>query len=179
MKAEENMKKAVLARISPDDILLIFSGLKTVDVHLSIPDIKVPFTVYMYAPSKDPDCPGNVFGEFKCIDIDIFDCSGPGVIFRRFSALHQSRMSLKQMKELANGGIVYGWQIASVWVYDKPVPITQFYEPCDKNCGECDYSCYDQHDEMPGGIGESYCGMGDVESNLQPPEDWCYVEPLW
>ena len=173
------MKKAVLAKISPDDILLIFSDLKTVDVHLSIPDIEVPFTVYMYAPYKDPDCPGNVVGEFKCIGIDIFDCSGPGVKFRRFSALHQSRMSLKKMKQFANGGIVYGWQIASVRVYDRPVSIEQFYEPCDKNCGECDYSCYDPHDEMPGGVGESYCGMGDVESNLQPPEDWCYVEPLW
>lgn len=172
------MKKAVLARIDPDDIPLIFSGLKTVDVHLSVPDTDVPFTVYMYASSKDPECPGNVFGEFKCIDIDRFDCSGLGVKFKRFGALYQSRMSIEKMKDLANGGVVYGWQVASVWAYDKPVPITQFYEPCDKNCGKCSYSCYDPHDEMPG-IGESYCGMGDVESNLQPPEDWCYVEPLW
>lgn len=171
------MKKAVLARINPDDISLIFSGQKTVDVHLSVPDIGVPFTVYMYAPSKEPECFGNIFGEFKCIGIDRFDCSGLGVKFKRFSALHQSYMSVEKIKELANGGTVYGWQIANVLVYDMAVPITQFYEPCDKNCCECDYRCYDPHDEMPG-RGESYCGMGDVDSNLRPPEDWCYVEPI-
>lgn len=60
-------------------------------------------------------------------------------------------------------------------MYREPVNLTEFYEPCKHNCGDCEYSCYDSHDEMPG-RGEWYCGKGDIPSGIQPPTNWCYVE---
>lgn len=168
--------KSVLARIDPKWGKLLETGQKTVDVHLSVPSA-VPFRVYLYNPSAGPENDGGVIGEYVCTGIDEFKTSGMGVCFKRFRALHQSCMSIEEMKRFAKKGVAYGWQVSNLVMYIGMVPLTQVYEPCSKRCERCKYYCYDPHDEMPG-FGESYCGMGDVESNLQPPEDWCYVEPL-
>lgn len=159
MDAEQ--KKEILTRIDHDLADDIIAGRKTIDVHFRKPRLKLPFKVYLYDPVVD-----GCIGEYMCDRFFVFDPPS--------TTLDKIGISVHDAKNC----IIYGWQMSKLKIYQHKVPISQFYEPCDKNCSECDYSCYDPHDEMPG-RGESYCGIGDVESNLQPPEDWCYVEPLW
>lgn len=158
MDAEQ--KKEILARIDHDLADDIIAGRKTIDVHFRKPRLKLPFKVYLYDPVVE-----GCIGEYMCDRLFVFDPHG--------TALDKIGMSAHDAKNC----IIYGWQMSNVIIYRQKVPISQFYKPCRKKCGSCEYLCYDPHDEMPG-RGESYCGMGDVDSNLHPPGDWCYVEPI-
>lgn len=172
----DEVKKAILLRIDPKWHDAIAGGKKTVEVRTSIPCIALPFRVYMceqYGPSET-DC--HVVGEFTCTGYDEFTPIGTGSVrFKRFRALHETCMTIREIHDIANGKPVYGWRIYDLNMYREPVNLTEFYEPCNHNCGDCEYSCYDSHDEMPG-RGEWYCGKGDIPSGIRPPTNWCYVE---
>lgn len=175
---QEKTNEAVLLRIDPRWHDAIVSGKKTVDVRKTIPYFEAPFKVYMceqYGPSET-DC--HVVGEFTCDGFDKFIPAGTGSIrFKRFRALHDTCMSIEEICNFANGEPVFGWRISGLRMYTSSLQIDEFYEPCIFDCGDCNYLCYDAHDEMPG-RGEWYCGRGDMQSELQPPADWCYVEQL-
>lgn len=166
----------------------IISGKKTIDVRKTRPKCDTPFKVDIYCtndrkimlersnydksiylnsniyyPHKmDCSLNGKVIGEYICDTI--YDM--------RDVALEPTGMTIEQWLSYTdnhkrNRGIVYGWHISDLIIYDTPKELSEFkrtnrteentpcahvkwlYEPCEK-CKECNLK--------------------------RPPQSWCYVE---
>lgn len=174
--------KAVLISIQPKWCELIASGKKTVEVRKTKPKLETPFKVYIYATEprskrdvglclddgkvvliyrwyydyakrhKMPILSGKVIGEFVCDNI------------AKGTSQLGSCLSLKQIREHANGKDVYGWHISDLVIYDKPKELSEF-----KQCHKCEYyaNCFEH---------ELSCdGIYKLKS---PPQSWFYVEEV-
>ena len=115
-----------------------------------------------------------------CDRIEYFQIKGAlGVRFKRFTALYETCLTVKEMRDYAgNSPILYGWHISDLKIYDKPKELRRFYKPCPFN-EDCDILCPYAEGEYHGdGIN------GDVEfvdcgnRLTRPPQSWCYVEEL-
>lgn len=182
--------KSVLISIQPKWCELIASGKKTVEVRKTKPKLEPPFKCYIYCTKKDnigllsPSpllvrnervCNGKVMGEFVCDRVDEITPTEKGVSFKRFSVLHDSCLSLAEIREYLGGKVGYGWHISDLVIYDEPKPLSAFEKPC-KCIGEyegetyCD--CLNCDD-----AGDSDFGIIGCDKKLKrPPQSWCYVE---
>ena len=110
---------------------------------------------------------GNVIGEFVCDRIEEFTPTEKGVAFKRFTALHNTCLSVAEIRAYLGGKVGYGWHISNLVIYDEPKPLTDFV------VRECIWEnirsngCIDAS-------GEQCC-----DCRLQrPPQSWCYVEEV-
>lgn len=167
------MEKSVLISIKPKWAKKISNGKKIVEIRKTKPKIQTPFKCYIYQSGKnltktvygsELSKNGYVVGEFVCDEI-IEDRIGENAdIF-----MLQGCVSFEQLKKYCPKGILYGWHISNLLIYDKPKELNEFkrmnrtennvpcahtkwlYEPCE-TCKECNLK--------------------------RPPLSWCYVEEL-
>ncbi len=170
------MPKAVLLSVQPKWCELIASGKKTVEVRKTKPKLLTPFKCYIYQTRKTwvyniysriADWQGKVIGEFVCDFFDEFEPSPKSVKFRRFRALGDTRLTLREIIEYLNGQKGYGWHISDLVIYDKPKKLSVFRKPCvnEVYCESC--AMYNNF----------YDSCGNKALRLQrPPQSWCYVE---
>ena len=184
--------KAVLLSIRQKSCELIASGEKTIEVRKSRPKIGTPFKVYFYY-TKDVRNPnkmrvlikqrnqehwyrgnGRVVGEFVCdaiypISVTYAD---PNNHLARRDFPFTGMTDKKIMDYLGNGKTGYGWHIADLKIYDKPLELHQFRTP---RLIKCDADCYSEFGYCNGCLGHP----GYVcEGLTRPPRSWCYVEEL-
>lgn len=108
---------------------------------------------------------GKVAGEFVCDRIEEFTPTEKGVAFKRFRALHETCLTVAEIRAYLGGKVGYGWHISDLVIYDEPKPLTDFVvREClwhnIRNNGCIDASkeqCFD-------------CRL------KRPPQSWCYVE---
>lgn len=168
--------KAILMSIQPKWVKKIVNGEKTIEVRKTRPKIETPFKVYIYCTKgkevlvtdKVVSWTKEVIGEFVCDSIEEFQIKGAlGVRFKRFTALYETCLKVKEMRDYAgNSPILYGWHISELKIYDKPKELFEFRKPCPiniKNCPRC--KLYSRH-------------SGQCANIVIRPPQWCYVEEL-
>ena len=109
---------------------------------------------------------GKVIGEFVCDFFDEFTPTKNGVRFKRFLALYESAISLKEIREYLCGKQGYGWHITNFVIYDKPKKLSDFQKVCDhkEDCGSCRRFNKSKYDCIAG--------------LTRPPQSWFYVNAL-
>ena len=173
--------KSVLISIQPKWCELIASGKKTVEVRKTRPKIEMPFKCYIYA-TKSGDrlvlkndkvfeisraITGKVIGEFVCDEI--YDC--------RDVNMDDTCITVEEWLHYTRGhkGVVYGWHISNLIIYDKPRELSEFWnycERCDKRPIACKFA-YEVSNES----GYYFECMCDFKRPIErPPQSWCYVE---
>ena len=171
--------KSVLISIRPKWVEKIANGQKTIEVRKTAPKCEVPFKCYIYCTigngikgdyliPSNLQC-GKVIGEFICNRIDVFTPSEHGIIFRRFRALYETRLTVDEMRKYAKGKTLYGWNISDLKIYDKPKELREFIRPCSYS-GLC-FSCKRA----------SFKASVNILCNTEitrAPQSWCYVEEL-
>jgi predicted transcriptional regulator len=196
--------KAVLMSIRPEWCELIASGKKTVEVRKTIPRkfvhdrfyggyLTEPFKVYIYdttghtaTPWMDEDGRmifqgrGEVIGEFVCNMVDTFSITeSGGVRIKRFRSLHETCLSVTEMREYLGNNIGYGWHISELVIYDKPKELGEFRKMCNyrNDDGSCLYRKVEcphvKFDFNPNGT----VNLAECRDRMErPPQSWCYVE---
>lgn len=179
----KNLRKAVLASITPKYCELIVSGQKTVELRKTRPKIDTPFKVYIYQTKGKwiykilgwlSLHQGKVIGEFVCDDISLALCypypksfSNRPLFFEKI--VPQTCLSMDEIEKYGNGEAVYGWHISDLKIYDEPKELSEFLK---YNRTEDD--CYFQHLPKP-----KSCQDCIKKCSLKrPPQSWCYVEDL-
>lgn len=176
--------KAVLLSIKPKYCELIESGKKTVEVRKTRPKLDIPFKVYIYEtkgydtlfgkdkPKKLCVSGGRVIGEFVCDEI--LDC--------RDVDMDDTCLTVEEWLKYTKGhrGIVYGWHISDLVIYDKPKELSEFYRKCDKiGCDDCEHFDYEiiNDDEFEFEC-EYFCRTNGCIPITRPPQSWFYVEEV-
>lgn len=134
--------KPVLLSIQRPHTDNIKALIKNIEVRKSRPKQDTPFPCYIYETKAKGGC-GKVIGEFVCNNI--YDC--------RDLNLDDICLTVEEWLKYTNGhkGIVYGWHISDLKIYDNPKELSEFFTPMGKR--------------------PSYM----IE---RPPQSWCYVEEL-
>lgn len=178
---------AVLISIRPEWCGKIASGKKTVEVRKTRPNLKPPFRCYIYCSmpkTKDPrqvleihgtdgkirKANGKVIGEFVC---DKTTMSTPGYrdhVAAYWELLDGSCLTADELMDYGQWGFLYGWHISSLYIYDKPLELSEFMKPCknDLFCEAC--AMYREFEER--------CGNGALMIK-RAPQSWCYVEEVF
>jgi predicted transcriptional regulator len=163
--------KSVLISIQPKWCELIAAGKKTVEVRKTAPKLEPPFKCYIYCTHSGSNeffkdslggdvaawnrgkwwaKKGKVIGEFVCDRIEGFTPTEKGVAFKRFTALHDTCLSVAEIRAYLGSKVGYGWHISDLVIYDEPKAL-------------CDFVMANtQH----------YCHL------QRPPQSWCYVEEV-
>lgn len=172
--------KSVLISILPQGCEKITSGEKTIEVRKAAPK-EVPFKCYIYCTigngikgdyliPSNLQC-GKVIGEFICNRIDVFTPSEHGIIFKRFRALYETRLTVDEMRKYAKGKTLYGWHIIDLKIYDEPKKLNEFGQKCDNaneiRCRDC--RLLEEWDN---------CCSVMCKPLTRAPSNWCYVEEL-
>ena len=131
--------KSVMLSIQPKYCELIANGKKTIEVRKTRPKLETPFKCYIYCTNgkglndvimSGDRCyvlNGKVIGEFVCDRIEEFKITDGGVRFKRFCALHETALKVKDMHDYANGkSVLYGWHISDLKIYDTPKELGEF-----------------------------------------------------
>ena len=168
------MNQAVLLSIKPKWVGLIASGKKIVEIRKTRPKIDTPFKCYIYQTKAHiparmafggvaTDVSG-VVGEFVCDYIyedehgeyaDVFENSGC--------------VPLAEQKEYAPNGILHGWHISELKMYDTPKQLKEFL----KWNRECYWA------ELPMVRPKSCVDCGATGCHVySAPQSWCFVEEL-
>lgn len=170
--------KSVLISIRPQGCEKITSGEKTIEVRKAAPK-EVPFKCYIYCTigngikgdyliPSNLQC-GKVIGEFICNRIDVFTPSEHGIIFKRFRALYETRLTVDEMRKYAKGKTLYGWNISDLKIYDRPKELSEFGQKCDNaneiRCRDC--RLLEEWDN---------CCSVMCKPLTRAPSNWCYVE---
>lgn len=175
--------KSVLISVQPKWCELIASGKKTVEVRKTRPKVDTPFKVYIYCTQGKPTlgrclkdnslkatdetdfdnynrdtlfrANGKVIGEFVCDAI--YDC--------RDVNMDDTCLTVDEWLKYTQGhkGVVYGWHISDLVIYDKPKDLSEFHPHCNHAdyCTECKNYDFDTK---------------DCRRIKRPPHSWCYVE---
>lgn len=187
--------KAVLMVFDPIDCNLIFNGEKTIDVRKVAPNLKPPYTVYMYMKAAKERFPlweyitaytnskgeivngsQKVVGEFVCDRVKKYDIDLGGNYYRISDEDSvQACLDQTSLFKYGNGRDLYGWHISEPKLYDKPKELSEFRPWCKKSrmtednlemCCKCNNAFFDED-------GVFYdCGL------TRPPRSWCYVEEI-
>ncbi len=92
--------------------------------------------------------------------------------------LRNAAMTFQQIKDYANWdgfGMLYGWHISNLVIYDEPKELSEFYVYCDR-CDEKPIKCKYAYEESSENGYYSEC-MCDFKRPIErPPQSWCYVE---
>lgn len=176
--------KAVLISIQPEWSGKIANRQKTVEVRKSQPNLNPPFRCYIYCSLPKTKGPhqileihgtdgkirkanGKVIGEFIC---DKIAMSIPGYkdhVAAYWDLLDGSCLSADELMDYGQWKILYGWHISNLYVYDKPLELSDFMKLCpnDLFCEVC--AMYSEFEER--------CGNGTLAIK-RAPQSWCYVE---
>lgn len=113
--------------------------IKNIEVRKSRPKQDTPFPCYIYETKAKGGC-GKIIGEFECDNI--YDC--------RDLLLDDICLTVEEWLKYTNGhkGIVYGWHISDLKIYDKPKELSEF----------------------------SKYGFDEPVPLKCPPQSWMYVE---
>ena len=161
--------KSVLISIQPKWCELIASGKKTVEVRKTRPKLETPFKVYIYMTKSNltgdkkaykDRMAGKVIGEFMCDEIqDMRDVSK-----------EPTCLSIDEWLKYTDGhkGIVYGWCISDLVIYDEPKELSEFHTI--KKCKACKWTGY----ESTACIYDKDCKVPFTIT--RPPQSWCYVD---
>lgn len=182
--------KSILMSIQPKWCEKIVNGEKTIEVRKTRPKLETPFKVYIYCTKgkevlvtdKVVSWTKEVIGEFVCDSIEEFQIKGAlGVRFKRFTALYETCLKVKEMRDYAgNSPILYGWHISELKIYDTPKELGEngdFKFPCvrggedfdtHRKCVGCKYA------RLWTGAREIYCDRWVIRA----PQSWAYVEEL-
>ena len=175
--------KSVLISIQPQWCELIASGKKTIEVRKTKPKLDTPFKVYIYCTNnkdmlwilkeseresrrkitsiftaKDvggaTKANGKVIGEFVCDEI--LDC--------RDVNMDNTCLTVEEWLKYTKGhkGVVYGWHISNLVIYDKPRELSELYVPVKDH-----WETYNPSNYING------CWQKTLQ---RPPQSWCYVE---
>lgn len=127
--------------------------------------------------SKDNFLSGKVIGEFICNRIDVFTPSEHGIIFKRFRALYETRLTVDEMRKYAKGKTLYGWNISDLKIYDRPKELSEFKKTKEKIAMTCGMQARNglcraiDHEELCDNIKCCF-------KTPRPSQSWCYVEEL-
>lgn len=155
--------KSVLISIKPKWCELIASGKKTIEVRKTRPKCEAPFKCYIYCTKEfyrkgdgyfqGKYC-GKVIGEFVCDEI--YDCQDVN--------MDDTCITIAEWLKYTKGheGVVYGWHISDLVIYDKPKDLADFSN------GSSRLSFNNTKDGFPW----KWTGM------TRPPQSWCYVEEV-
>lgn len=152
--------KAVMLSIQPKWCEKIASGEKTVEVRKTRPKIETPFKCFIYETNWSDNTYwknrhkgklGKVIGEFVCDRIEDM----------RDIKQEPTCLSIGEWLKYTDGhkGIVYGWHISDLVIYDKPKGLDWFRKPMECHRGKQRENC---------------AGCWDCEIK-RPPQSWCYV----
>lgn len=178
--------KSVLISIKPKWCEKIASGEKTVEVRKTRPKIETPFKCYIYCTKGEAiymprdifgkeALNGKVIGEFVCDKI--YDC--------RDVDIKDTCLTVDEWLKYTEGhkGIVYGWHISNLVIYDKPKELSSFVVPSKTGCvneGKCRGCIY--FDRGNGYNVEDDCNAkfctDEYKPLRRPPQSWCYVEEV-
>ena len=175
--------KSVMISIQPKWCELIASGEKTAEVRKTRPKIDVPFKCYIYC-TKDKHgwfdflnktrLDGKVIGEFVCDRIDDM----------RDVEREPTCLTIPEWLKYTDGhkGIVYGWHISDIVIYDEPKELSEFVVEGDCSCNDCN-GC--KWFERGNGYNvEDDCRLPyeydfkSVKPLKRPFQSWGYVEGL-
>lgn len=173
--------KAVLMVFDPIDCNLIFNGEKTIDVRKVAPNLRPPYTVYMYMKAARERFPlweyitaytnskgeivngsQKVVGEFVCRAVDKYDIDLGGNYYRISDKdCIQARLDQSLLFKYGNGRDLHGLHITSAKPYDKPKELGEFWSVrCTNKTGDC-----------------AKCEVKPacINNITRPPSSWCYV----
>ena len=181
--------KSVLISIQPKWCELIVRGEKTIEMRKTAPKIETPFKCYIYETrgfervgNANLNCViggkgrGVVIGEFICDEI--YDM--------RDVLIEPTCLTIEEWCKYTDNhkGIVYGWHISDLKVYDKPKELNEFYRwydgvtdirPC-QNGKSCYYTFYD-YSENCQACRIDYDGTDCPFLRVQrPPQSWMYID---
>jgi len=159
--------KSVLISIQPKWCELIANGKKTIEVRKTKPKIATPFKVYIYMtksydtifgkgkPKRVCVCGGKVIGEFVCDEI--LDC--------RDVNMDDTCLTVEEWLKYTKGhkGVVYGWHISNLVIYDKPRELSEFRKECKGGC------------DIPY-LYSPPCENCNKNKITRPPQSWMYCE---
>lgn len=189
--------KAVLVSIRPEWCRLMVDGKKTIEVRKTCPKLETPFKCYIYCtygqglierydavyPNMLIDqtvsqnaiwgncCNGKVIGEFICdrlFPIHVFD--NGSIQNWNYENMGASCLTYEELANyIGNDKTGCGWHISSLYIYDKPLELSEFMKPCKNNlfCEVC--AMYNEFKER--------CGNGALMIK-RAPQSWCYVEEV-
>lgn len=131
--------KSVLISIQRPHTNNIKALIKNIEVRKGRPNQDTPFPCYIYETKAKGGC-GKVIGEFVCDNI--YDC--------RDLRLDDVCLTIEEWLKYTDGhkGIVYGWHISDLKIYDKPKELSEF----------------------------SKYGFDEPVPLKRPPQSWMYVE---
>lgn len=190
------MNKSLLMSLSPYWYYLIGEGKKTIEVRKTIPqdpDWNRQVECYMTKDKKSfARIPkelqekyhahmGKAGMRFRCDRKEDFKITDGGVQFKRFSALHETALSVREIHEYANGkSILYGLHISDLKIYDKPKELWEFKRNCGQYgadhplCDDCKYFIDGRSYEYD----ESDCAVCGYIPLTRPPQSWMYIEEM-
>lgn len=128
--------ESVIVSIKPEWLEKIIRGEKMIEVRKSAPK-EVPFRAYIYCTkSKEYEVTvdevrddgkqrhhngkGKVVAMFVCDRVEVFTPSEHEIKFKRFKALHETGLTVSEMREYANGKPLYGWHITDLRILPRP-----------------------------------------------------------
>ncbi len=167
--------KSILISIQPKWCELIASGKKTIEVRKTRPKIETPFKCYVYMTQGKLKDLGSysewiyrnrqkVICEFVCDEIIVDEIGENSDIFCKDGCL-----TLEKLKAYSPRGILYGWHISDLVIYDVPKELSEFRKPCNK-----DYDCFLCY--KSGYAPDMHISCFNILT--RPPQSWCYVEGL-
>lgn len=132
---------AVLISIKPRWCGKISSGEKTVEIRKSLPKLRLPFKCYIYC-TKDPHqvleihgvdgkirkANGKVIGEFICDRLFPIHVFHNGTIQNwNYENMEDACLRYEELANyIGNDKTGYGWHISELYIYDKPIELTEF-----------------------------------------------------
>lgn len=128
--------KAVLLSVQRPYCELEISGYKRLEIRKTAPKIETPFVCYIYCTRErlpwidrrtGQRLDGYVIGEFVCDRIRQFAVPPPTAQDALDEGiLDQSCLSYQELYGYARRKKLYGWHIAGLKVYEKPLPLEAF-----------------------------------------------------
>jgi predicted transcriptional regulator len=160
--------KKILISIRPQWCEKIASGKKTIEVRKSAPK-EVPFKAYIYCTKgKAQSRCGKVIGEFVCNKVATYPRNYEFGYEISENEFNETALTAEQFVGYGNGGMLYGWHISDLKIYDKPRELSEFCIPCKVSCENCKNPLYF----------ECSCEEKGKKIVTRPPQSYMRVEEL-
>lgn len=146
--------KSVLISIRPEWVEKIVNGEKTIEVRKSAPK-ELPFKAYIYCTKDKPylyridddnnfeltntlrpkvdgyvkdynEQNGKVIGEFVCNKVATYPRNYKFGYEISENEFNETALTAEQFVGYGNGGMLYGWHISDLKIYDKPRELSEF-----------------------------------------------------
>jgi predicted transcriptional regulator len=160
--------KSVLISIQPKWCEQIANGGKTIEVRKTRPKIETPFKCYIYMTAGNAVYPVTINGSpYTCSNVGGKCVIGEFVCDRiedmRDVQREPTCLTIDEWLKYTDGhkGIVWGWHISDLVIYDKPKELSEFYRHDTTYDNAFAWAFEDRAKNIP---------------LTRPPQSWCYVE---